>query len=137
MQEESESTTARPVETTTLSVPASARYARVVRMTAANLASIADFGVDDVEDIRMAAEEAFVYACATGVSGEMAISFDLAQDCVTMRFELGDATPDDEETQTSMQYATLLLDALCDSREQTADPSTLVLVKRLGHADAL
>ena len=43
-----------------LSVPASAEYARSVRMLAASLAVTDDFSVDDVEDVRMAAEEGFV-----------------------------------------------------------------------------
>ena len=48
-----------------LSVPAEPEFARVVRMTAANLAVLCDMNVDDVEDLRMAAEEGFVYSCAT------------------------------------------------------------------------
>ena len=51
-----------PAETTVLEVPPLPRYARVVRMTAANLAVIAGMNVDEVDDVRMAAEEAFVYA---------------------------------------------------------------------------
>ena len=58
-----------PAETTVLEVPPLPRYARAVRMTAANLAVIAGMNVDEVDDVRMAAEEAFVYACATGVDG--------------------------------------------------------------------
>ena len=38
-----------------LSVPAEARFARAVRMTASNLAVCCDMSVDDVEDVRMAA----------------------------------------------------------------------------------
>ena len=52
-------------DTIRLSVPAEPAYARAVRMMAANLAVVADMGVDDVEDLRMAAEEGFVYSCAT------------------------------------------------------------------------
>ena len=48
-----------------LSVPAEARYARLVRMTVANLAVLCDLGVDEVEDLRMIAEEGFVLSCAT------------------------------------------------------------------------
>ena len=49
-----------------LTVPAEPGFARIVRMTAASLAVTCDMGVDEVEDARMAAEEGFVYACATG-----------------------------------------------------------------------
>ena len=34
-------------------------------MMAANLAVCCEMSVEDVEDVRMAAEEGFVYACAT------------------------------------------------------------------------
>ncbi len=52
-----------------LSVPAEAEFARVVRMTAANLAVLCDMNVDEVDDLRMAAEEGFVYSCATAPAG--------------------------------------------------------------------
>ena len=47
-----------------LSVSADPRLARLVRMTAANVAMLSSMSVDRVEDIRMAAEEAFIYACS-------------------------------------------------------------------------
>ena len=51
-----------------LCVPAEARYARSVRMMASSLAVVSGMGIDDVEDVRMAAEEGFVYNCVTGVN---------------------------------------------------------------------
>ena len=65
-----------------LSVPAEARFARAVRMTASNLAVCCDMSVDDVEDVRMAAEEGFVYACATRPT-TCDIVFGLAPDGMT------------------------------------------------------
>jgi serine/threonine-protein kinase RsbW len=46
-----------------LTVPARSDYARTVRMTAAQLASRIGMTYDQVDDVRIAAEEAFVYAC--------------------------------------------------------------------------
>ena len=72
-----------------LSVPASAEYARSVRMLAASLAVTDDFSVDDVEDVRMAAEEGFVYACSTmPPAGSVEISFGIEPGEVTMDFVL-------------------------------------------------
>ena len=49
----------------TLSVPSRSEFARTVRMTASELASRMGMSYDDVEDVRLAAEEAFVYAAET------------------------------------------------------------------------
>ena len=72
-----------------LTVPAEPGFARIVRMTAASLAVTCDMGVDEVEDARMAAEEGFVYACATGQQ-ECGIVFGISDEAVTMDFSLGE-----------------------------------------------
>ena len=72
-----------------LTVPAVPAYARVVRMCASSLAAVAGLSVDDVEDVRMAAEEGFVYACATGQDC-VSCSFTLDADELIMDFSLGE-----------------------------------------------
>jgi len=52
-------------ETVTLIVPARSEFAKTVRMTAATLVSRTEMNYDEVEDVRMAADEAFVYAVET------------------------------------------------------------------------
>ena len=79
-----------------LSVPAETGYARSVRMLAANLAVVSGLGIDDVEDVRMAAEEGFVYSCATGPD-RCDISFTLGQGEVAIDFGLGDAKDEQVE----------------------------------------
>ena len=79
----------------TLSVPAEADFARSVRMTASTLAVCCDMSVEDVEDVRMIAEEGFVYSCATAPE-RVGVSFSLTGDAMTMDFTLGDAEPADE-----------------------------------------
>ena len=126
------------LESTRLTLPPDARYARVVRMTAANLASIADLTVEDVDDVRMAAEEAFVYACATGVNGRLEIDFSVGDGQIEMVFSLGDAMVSEDEAEPALAYAALLLDALCDSCEITDAPQAVMrLTKTKGVADAL
>ena len=112
-----------------LSVPASPEYARPVRMLAASLASVGGMSVDDVEDLRMAAEEGFVYACATGLSTVDA-SFAVAERSVAIDFSLGaDAPPADDP---SLSYAELLLGAVCDLFEVDAEAGQLHLAKTGG-----
>ena len=69
-----------------LSVPAEAAFARTVRMMAANLAVCLDMNVDDVEEVRMAAEEGFVLSCASKPA-VCAIAFDLSDDGIAMEFQ--------------------------------------------------
>lgn len=109
-----------PEQTVRLSVPAEASFARTVRMMAANLAVVCDMSVDEVEDVRMAAEEGFVYSCATG-GANCDITFQVSASAVAIDFSLGAEEPSEDAT----GYATLLLGAVCD--EFDVDPSAAVL----------
>ena len=128
-----------------LSVPATAAYARSVRMLAASLAVSDEFSVDDVEDVRMAAEEGFVYACGTKpASGSCEISFGIAPGEVTMDFVLGDGVDAPEEGDETAEgdggfdLVELLLSAICDDyslidyEDEEGPFTTLHLVKRAG-----
>ncbi len=66
----------------TLTVPARGEFAKTVRVVAAELATRLQMSYDEVDDVRIAAEEAFVYAC--GCVGEAA--------AVTFMFEVGGDT---------------------------------------------
>ena len=103
-------------------------------MMAANLAVMCDMSVDDVEDVRMAAEEGFVYSCATRPA-TCDVSFAIAADGVSMSFSLGDQEPEQSQDGEDLSLVELLLDAVCDSCEVT-DAGELVLVKGIGGTDA-
>ena len=67
----------------TLTVPARGEYARTVRMTAAALVSRMGMTYDEVDDVRMAAEEAFVYAVDTlPEDAEVTFTFTLDEDAL-------------------------------------------------------
>ena len=118
-----------PEQSVHLSVPARAEYARSVRMMAASLAVVCDMSVDDVEDVRMAAEEGFVYCCATSPDS-CEVSFELSQGEVRTTFELGpDEIGEDDDT---LDLAELLLSAVCDEFGVSDDGRLLTLVKRSG-----
>lgn len=126
-----------PEETTVLEVPAEARYARVVRMTAANLASIAGLNVDEVDDVRMAAEEAFVYACATGARDTVRAEFAVTGDGLAMEFTLGDKPVVEDSREPTLVYAAFLLEATCDECVISDAPeSRMRLYKKIGGSDA-
>ncbi|QOY60101.1 ATP-binding protein [Thermophilibacter immobilis] len=114
-----------------LSVPAEADFARPVRMMASSLAVCCGMGVEDVEDVRMVAEEGFVYACATAPS-ELGVTFALSSGAIAMDFSLGT----DEPAGESIELVEVLLSAVCDEFSLSEDGRTLHLAKRAGDAHA-
>lgn len=112
-----------------LCVPAEADFARSVRMTASTLAVCCDMSVEDVEDVRMIAEEGFVYACATALE-RVSVTFSLEGSTMGIDFELGEREPADE----SIDLVEVLLSAVCDVFSVSEDGRVLHLVKRAGDA---
>ena len=116
-----------PEQTVRLSVPAEASFARTVRMMAANLAVVCDMSVDEVEDVRMAAEEGFVYCCATAPE-TCEVSFHISKGEIRSTFKLGSNQVD--ESDDSLDLAKLLLSAVCDEHGVSEDGTQLSLLKR-------
>lgn len=122
-------------EQVTLIVPARGEYARTVRMTASELAVRLGMPYDRIEDVRMAAEEAFVYACGrTPESGTVVFQFELTHDELTMcvgpiAAGKGSETPLKD---APGRYASFILEAVCDTFvvEPGEDGARLRIVKR-------
>lgn len=111
-----------------LNVSRDPSLARLVRMTAANVAALSQMSVERVEDIRMAAEEAFVYCCSATGNGSVNISFESTKEYVGMNFSVGGQSqlPAQSDDPTSA-YNDLILDAVCDSYEKQESPVSLKL----------
>jgi serine/threonine-protein kinase RsbW len=124
----------------TLTVPAKSEYARTVRMTAAALVGRTSMSYDDVEDVRMAAEEAFVYAVDTlPEDSEVRFTFTVDDDSIGIDVLLGsEKIPSDDADERATAYAGFILEAVCDSHEFTSDDTGahLHLLKRAGSGDA-
>jgi serine/threonine-protein kinase RsbW len=124
----------------TLTVPARSEYARTVRMTAAALVGRTEMTYDEVDDVRMAAEEAFVYAVDTLPEGsDVRFEFRLTDDSIEIGVPLGlKKSTTDEETERAAAYAVFILESVCDEYEFTTAESGahLRLVKRAGSRDA-
>jgi len=126
--------------TVSLSVPAQAQFARSVRILASSLAAMCDMSIDDVEDVRIAAEEGFIWACGTQPE-TCDVSFALTDAEVAIEFTLGSqeevptTTLDPEQ---SVDFVELLLDAVCDDFYVIEAPEgdILHLVKKIGAANA-
>ena len=123
----------------TLSVPAKSEYAKTVRMTAAALVGRMGMNFDQVDDVRMAAEEAFVYAVDTMPEGaDINFEFNVSDDELTIDVPLGNESPSsDEEAERRAAYATFILESVCDAYEFASDENgaRLRLVKRVGAGD--
>lgn len=126
--EDGNATTAMAQQQVCLSVPADASFARTVRMMAANLAVLAGMSLDDVEDVRMVAEEGFVRCCATHPAS-CDIVFTVGELEVSIEYALGEGACDHDETSA---YAELILSAVCDEFVCDEASKTLRLIKRAG-----
>ncbi len=124
----------------TLTVPARSEFAKTVRMTAATLVSRMGMTFDEVDDVRMAAEEAFVYAVdSQPADGVVHFEFTISNEQIDIDVALGQANAETtEEVERNAAYATFILEAVCDSYQFVSDDSGahLRLMKRAGTVDA-
>lgn len=111
-----------------LAVTCDAHLARLVRMTAANVATLSNMSVERVEDIRMAAEEAFIYACSAAPGSSLTVEFDVDPAHVAMAFRLEVPTfPEPDGSDPAAAYMDLILGSVCDTFEKRAQPAALFL----------
>ncbi|MHB8804846.1 MAG: ATP-binding protein [Coriobacteriia bacterium] len=116
----------------TLTVPARGEYAKTVRMTAAELASRLGMSYDEVDDVRIAAEEAFVYA-SDCVGEDEDVTFLFTVSAGALEVAVGPMpTPVDGEPGVSKGYAEFILQSVCDEFEiaHSAEGCTLRLCRR-------
>ena len=105
-----------PIE---LTLPADSRLPRLVRLVASGLASTAGFDVDQLEDLRIAVDEAVAALLEGGDGSRLALRFEIDDSSVTMAGQ----TPsnltglDAERLDISRQ----ILDAVCDENELVPD----------------
>jgi len=122
-----------------LTVPARPEFAKTVRMTASALVSRTGMNYDEVDDVRMAAEEAFVYAVDhSAETGQISLEFDLSDETLLIRVSLGDPSRvADEDGDRRAAYATFILQSVCDRFEMSTDErgSHLTLVKNFPSTD--
>lgn len=119
-----------------LTVPSRPEYAKAVRMTASALASRMGATYEDLDDIRIAAEELFVYACdQTGEDADVAIAFIIGDGdmAISVRLPGGDRATD-EDAERRAAYATFILQSVSDHYELASDAEGryLKVRKRLG-----
>ena len=111
-----------------LVVPAAPEYLRLVRLTAAGLASRLGFTFDEVEDLRIAVDELCFHLLGEGDddtapddSRTMDLVYSAGTDFITITGRTGLNGPVPEPSELSEQ----ILDALVDEHEVTGDDGTV------------
>jgi serine/threonine-protein kinase RsbW len=116
-----------------LTVPAREEFARTVRMTAAALAGRMGMSIDEVEDVRIAVEEAFVFAIGRVADGDP-VTFDFTVEEGRLSLDVGPvpAGAGGAVDGPEARYARFILESVCDTFELEDSGSTcsLRLIKK-------
>jgi len=120
----------------TLRMPAAGAYLSVLRTATASLASRLDFTIDDIEDLRIAVDEACAMLLVQAVPGaDLECSFELTDDTVSVSVTV--PTLDGEQPSRDT-FAWTVLTALAGEVDSSVDADrrvTLALRKRRGDLD--
>ena len=96
-----------------LTVPAHGEFARTVRIAAAELATRAGMDLDGIDDVRLAVEEAFVFASERLIGDELTFTFTVAPGSIAV-----EVTPlahcADETADAGERYSRFILESICD-----------------------
>jgi serine/threonine-protein kinase RsbW len=117
-----------------LRLPAVGAYLSVLRTATASLASRLDFTIDDIEDLRIAVDEACAMLLPQAVPGaDLECRFELTDDAIDVR--VGVMTLDGQEPARDT-FAWTVLTALAGEVDSTVDAdSRVVLTLRKRRAD--
>lgn len=115
-----------PDDTIELTVPAAERHSRVVRLVASAAARECGFGIDRIDDVRLAVGEAFLLGAAVSSGSPLTISIRPERERLHIRVsglelaQLGEAGPDEARLR---RYGLLVLGMVADEVhfEPTAD----------------
>ena len=137
MTEDTAATTAVPGELTAdyvqIRMPAESAYLSVLRTATAGLAARLDFTLDEIEDLRIAIDEACAMLLAQAIPGtDLECGFELGPDQVTITVSV---TAAQARIPAKDTFAWTVLSALAgsvDSRLGPNDQVAIVLAKRRG-----
>lgn len=121
-----------------LRLPAQGAYLSVLRTATASLASRLDFTIDDIEDLRIAVDEACAMLLSQAVAGaDLECAFELSADAIAVAVTVPtlDGTPPSRDT-----FAWTVLTALAGEVDATSDADksvTISLLKRRAELDEL
>ncbi len=119
----------------TLRLPAAGAYLSVLRTATASLASRLNFTLDDIEDLKIAVDEACAMLLAQAVPGaELECSFELTDDALSVLVTV--ATLDGREPSRET-FAWTVLTALAGEVDSSVDADSRVSLSLRKHRSAL
>jgi serine/threonine-protein kinase RsbW len=124
-----------PADRVSLTLPALGEFARTARLTAAELATRVGMDIDDVDDVKLAVEEAFIFAAQRVEGGDVKLAFELGESSIALVVGPfpGPCTSEDGSDSGS-RYAHFILESVCDEFEVVEENGQcfLRLTKRAG-----
>lgn len=129
----------RPVpDVISIRLPAQSAYLSVLRTTTASLAARLDFTIDDIEDLKIAVDEACAMVLQEAAAGaDLTCEFELVESA--MRISVG-AMSRDGRLPPRDTFAWTVLSALVTSVDSTIEPDgrlRIILERRQGEQEAL
>ena len=114
-----------------LTLPAQSAYLSVLRTATASLASRLDFTLDDIEDLRIAVDEACAMLLSRAVAGaELVCTFELSSDAIAVSVTVPTT---DGAAPSRDTFAWTVLTALAGGVDATADHDNFVTISLLKH----
>lgn len=124
---------AAPQDEVVVRLPAEGAYLAVLRMVTAGLAARLDFTVDEIEDLKIAVDEACAMLLSSAVSGaELAVTFSVGVDVLHVAVALPTVHGEEPSRET---FSWTVLTALAGEVESSVDADqvvTITLHKRRG-----
>ena len=114
-----------------LCLPAQGAYLSVLRTATASLASRLDFTIDDIEDLRIAVDEACAMLLSHAVAGaDLSCSFELSSDAIAVAVSVPtvDGQPPSRDT-----FAWTVLTALAGEVDASVDADSVVTIALTKH----
>lgn len=114
-----------PVDgTIELTIPPDPKLLRLVRLVASGLGSTAGFDVDELDDLRIAVDEAVTALLEGGDGSKLPMTFEVEGGAVTMVASTAVATGDPFDADR-LEISTQILAAVCDEHELRVEDGAL------------
>ena len=118
-----------------IELPISEEYAHLLRLMVSGIASHVDFSIDEVDDLKIAAEEAYLMAINCCFNDSQKIDFDISDNGLTIIFRdlILPRNGLDDNQRKELDYSVFIIKAVVDEieAESAEKMSDLVLLKRL------